>query len=218
MSDMDTANTEQGCPGSSCTYQSSVDKAGKTDRNWCTCDNNNAGEFPPACRPATALTESQPLASLVIVTVTVTSQVSSSQSLSISEQEVVQTTYKSQLETWYSTMSLVFTITLLSSRRSLKMYTLVGTAKTSNPSAASLASTPMLSNAFASELSRALPDATNSDVATSVTSKLESTEEDSEEDGGRGSLENEILIGAMLSSIAIASCVGFVVYREWSQR
>merc|ERR1712166_497321 len=41
---------QQGCPGSPCSYESSVDKAGKTSRNW--CDNSNFGEYPPACRAA----------------------------------------------------------------------------------------------------------------------------------------------------------------------
>ena len=130
---------------------------------------------------------------------------------------MVQTTYKSQLETWYSTMSLVFTVTMLSSRRSLTTYTLVGTAETSNPSAVSSTSTPMLSDALASELSSALPDVTNSGVTTSVTSKLETTEEDSEEGGG-GGMKTEVLIGVILGSIVIASSVGFVVHREWSRR
>ena len=42
---------QQDCPGSDCTYESSVDKAGATSRGW--CGGNNAGLFPPACRPAT---------------------------------------------------------------------------------------------------------------------------------------------------------------------
>ena len=42
----------QDCRGSQCTYESSVDRVGATSRSW--CRNNNAGEFPPACRPAAA--------------------------------------------------------------------------------------------------------------------------------------------------------------------
>merc|ERR1712086_460288 len=41
---------QQDCPGSDCIYESSVDKAGATSRGW--CGGNNAGIFPPACRPA----------------------------------------------------------------------------------------------------------------------------------------------------------------------
>jgi len=153
--------------------------------------------------------------------VTVTTKVSFSEPLSIREQEVVKATYKSQLETWYSAMALVFSVKILKSRRGATTYTLLGTAVTSDPSAGSSTSTPMLSRAFASELSSALPDVANSGATTSVTSKLESTGAGNEEDADRNNawfLENKVLIATILGSIAITSLFGFVVYREWSRR
>ena len=52
---------QEGCPPSTCSYESEVDKPGKTDRNGCgsalSRQNKeifNLGHFPPACRPAVA--------------------------------------------------------------------------------------------------------------------------------------------------------------------
>jgi len=149
-----------------------------------------------------------------------TTEVSFSQPLSISEQETVKSTYKVQLDTWYS--SLVFTVALQASRRSVTTYTLLGSAETSNPAVASSTSTPSLSvkctKALASQLSSALPGVTNSGITTSVTSKLESTEDDNQEDTGGSVMETSVLIGMMVGAVAIASVVGLIAYREWSRR
>jgi len=206
---------QQGCPGSPCTYESSIDKAGSLDRNWCA--NDNFGHFPPTCRKQPVF---ESTASADITVVIATTEVSFSQPLSISEQETAKSTYKVQLDTWYS--SLVFTVALQASRRSVTTYTLLGTAETSNPAVASSTATPSLSvkctRALASQLSTALPGVTNSGVTTSVTSKLELTEADNQEDTGGSGMENSVLIGMMVGAVAIAGVVGLIAYREWSRR
>jgi len=44
---------QEGCPPSTCSYESGVDKPGATSRNECSAGGvDNAGEVPPQCRPA----------------------------------------------------------------------------------------------------------------------------------------------------------------------
>merc|ERR1712166_1490818 len=91
---------------------------GKTGRNGCGPGANgimNEGIVPPSCR-VSSLTA--PASSMLILAATV--DTTFSQPLTIPEQEIVQSTFKSHLETdylWYSSLSLVFTVSMQSSRR-----------------------------------------------------------------------------------------------------
>ena len=167
----------------------------------------NIGQLSPECRAAS------PIATMVVAT-----DVLFTLSLSTSEQETVKSTFKSQLEAWYSSLSLVFTVTLQTSRRNAT-YSLSGTTETNNPSAASSTSTSGLNSALASELSIALPSITISvsGVVTSV-SKPESIEDDAEENGSGGGMWIDFLIGMGLGAIVIAGAVGAIVHCELSRR
>merc|ERR1712166_413297 len=109
---------QEGCAESACTYESDVDKPDKTGRNGCGAGANgilNEGIVPPSCR-VSSLTA--PASSMLILAATV--DTTFSQPLTMPEQEIVQSTFKSHLETdylWYSSLSLVFTVSMQSSRR-----------------------------------------------------------------------------------------------------
>ena len=147
--------------------------------------------------------------------------------LSASEQETVLSTFKAQLDSWYSSLSLVFTVIMQPSRRSATTYTLLATAETNNPSAVSSTVTIGLSHAIAFELSTALPEITlvfpSSGFATSVEQKLtqvsiDSTEIDAKERGSGGTTGIGILIGAVVGAIAISVLIVGVMYRKLIRR